>query len=39
LHRLGNALKALRQEMIAFFEQFADGSTDLLRYTGLHPPY
>lgn len=39
LHRLGNALKELRQEMITFFEQFADGSADLLRSTGLHPPY
>lgn len=39
LHRSGNALKALREEMIAFFEQFANGSADLLRYTGLHPPY
>jgi hypothetical protein len=39
LHRKGNALKELRQEMIDFFEQFANGSADLLRYTGLHPPY
>ena len=39
LHRKSNLLKALREEMIAFFEQFASASPDLLHYTGLHPPY
>lgn len=39
VHRLAHALQTLRQDMIAYFEQFACGSADLLRYTGLHPPY
>jgi transposase len=35
LHRLAHDLDTLRQQVIAFLEQFATGSKSLLRYVGL----
>lgn len=35
LHRLANHLEQLRQRVDRFLDQFANGSTDLLRYVGL----
>ncbi len=38
LHRLGDNLEALRQRAVAFFDQFAAGSAELLHYVGLGLP-
>lgn len=38
LHPLAERLPALRQEFVRFLEQFADGSSELLRYVGLETP-
>jgi len=35
LHRLAAQLKKLRQQVLAFLDQFKNGSDDLLRYVGL----
>ena len=39
LHRQATDLSALRQQVMEFFERFAHGSFDLLRYVGLSIPY
>jgi DDE superfamily endonuclease len=38
LHRFAHDLKALRTLVTEFLQQFAAGSSDLLRYVGLHIP-
>jgi transposase len=35
LHRLASQLQELRQQVLAFLDQFKNGSDDLLRYVGL----
>ena len=35
LHRWANDVPRLREEVERFLDQFASGSTDLLRYVGL----
>lgn len=37
LHRLAEAWEALKERVASFLERFAQGSTELLRYTGLLP--
>jgi transposase len=39
LHRLADDLPTLRRLVTDFLQQFAEGSSDLLRYVGLHVPY
>lgn len=38
LHQLGDNLDALRKRAAKFFDQFASGSAELLRYVGLNLP-
>jgi hypothetical protein len=38
LHRFKDDLQALRQRATKFFDQFASGSSELLRYVGLNLP-
>lgn len=35
MHRLANDLETLREQVVEFLDQFANGSEALLRYVGL----
>jgi hypothetical protein len=39
LHRKSDQWQALKQQVIDFINQFANGSQKLLRYVGLLPDY